>query len=92
MRKVRSIAGEFTEDIITQAELTKASDLQAMEWQTARLAHRAIEQIERRLLEGAALEDGPLYFDGELKMVRTRRKTAGSQRPERERKTGKKNI
>ena len=48
---------------------------------TARAAHLAIETLERRLIHGAQIQDGELYFDRELKMVRSRkRKASGSVR------------
>jgi hypothetical protein len=83
--RVRPIKGEYVEDVVTQSELNEISHLQAVEWQAARAAHRSIEKLERRLLEGASLEPGPLVFDRDLKMVRTRRKAPGSDGPRQHR-------
>jgi hypothetical protein len=71
---VVAIKGSARPDIITQQELVAIGDLQASVWQVERAVHLAVERLRARLFQGASLEDGPLVFDQELKMVR-RRKT-----------------
>lgn len=67
---VVAIRGSAAPDVITQTELKHASDLQAALWSAERTAHLAIENLRGRLLHGARIEDGPLVFDLDLKMVR----------------------
>lgn len=58
---------------ITQAEIREASALQAIAWKSERRAHQYISALERRLERGASVEEGPLHFDKDLQMVRTRK-------------------
>lgn len=58
---------------ISQAELRTYYELQAAAWKTEQLAHAAALDMARRLKLGAQLEDGPLTFDPERQMVRTRK-------------------
>lgn len=72
--KVLSIKGDYAPDVITQAQLLEASEFQATVWIAERLAREKVQAIEARIKQGAAIEDGPLHFDAELQMVRTRKK------------------
>jgi len=58
---------------ITQEEIRQASVLQAIAWRAERRAHQYITALERRMERGAPVEEGPLAFDRELEMVRTRK-------------------
>ncbi len=62
---------------ITQADLAEISRLQAAAWQTHRRAVQATDQLERKLKLGAAIEDGPLAWDPELGMVRSKKDKTG---------------
>lgn len=75
-QKVRSITGPHKPDVITQAELNRAAELQAAEWLAAQAAHKANSSLHVRLLHGASVEIGEFTFDRELRMVR-RRKAVG---------------
>jgi hypothetical protein len=78
---VVSISGQVREDTITQAELAKAAEAQESEWLANRVAAKAISSIEGRLLHGAEVENGRLYFDPRLAMVRSRRARRGVESP-----------
>jgi len=78
--KVRSIQGPYAQDRITRADLVEISKLQADAWSAEQLAHEAVLNIEVRLRQGAALEDGDLYFDQDLRMVRSRKQAAGGEK------------
>lgn len=69
---VVAIKGTAGPDIITQSDLEKISELQAVVWKIDREVHLAVERLRARLFQGARLEEGPLVFDQELKMVRRR--------------------
>lgn len=75
--KVRSIAGQHEPDVITQRDLSRVAELQAAEWLAANNAHKAVLQIQARLLHGARIEPGELSFDSELRMVRRKGKVMG---------------
>jgi hypothetical protein len=71
---VLSIAGNYAPDKVTQEELKQISQLQAAEWLASQAAHKAIFAMLERLKAGAKVEEGKLYFDADLRMVRTKRK------------------
>lgn len=73
-QRVRAIQGEFKPDIITREELAEISKLQATAWAADQEAHAAVLIIEQRLLNGAQVEDCDLFFDPDLRMIRTKRK------------------
>ena len=78
-RRVVSIDGPHEVDHISQTDLAEVGDLQAAEWSTAHAAHRAVMLIAERIKLGATVEDGPLEFDAELGMVRTRKRGPASE-------------
>lgn len=58
---------------VTQTEIAEISMLQASAFQAEQVMQRAILKIEQRIQRGAVVEDGPLMFDSELRMVRTKK-------------------
>ncbi len=63
--------------IIRQSEIQKLADLQAAAWQAEKATQRAMLRLEKRIEAGEEVEDGPMYFDRELGMVRTKKENAG---------------
>lgn len=64
--------------VIDQGALKRLEDLQRLEWLAARQAGALSERIRYQIEEQHAIvEDGPLYWDAELRMVRTRKAAAG---------------
>jgi hypothetical protein len=53
------------------------AELQAAEWRLQQAVARKAMEIDTRIAHGATVEDGPLVFDGELKMARTAKVKAG---------------
>lgn len=51
----------------------EAAELQAIAWQAHETAAAEIHAIMKLLTDGAQIENGPLVYDSELKMVRTRK-------------------
>lgn len=76
--RVVAIKGEFSEDVITQAELTVAAELQAAVWLAEGEAREAVQDIERRLKHGASIQSGGMTFDRHLKMARRKQRKDGS--------------
>ena len=62
---------------ITQNELQELEALQRLSWQAHMDASQKAGEIMRRLNAGAELENGPLFFDLDLKMARTRKEKTG---------------
>ena len=60
-------------DPISQEELRIYYDIQTTAWSCDKTAHRAAADFERRIELGAAIEEGPLTFDGHRSMVRTKK-------------------
>lgn len=58
---------------VTQSELRDYYELQSAAWEAEKIAHDAAADIERRIKAGATVEDGPLTFDRDRRMVRTRK-------------------
>lgn len=52
-------------------------ELQSAAWKAEQIAHDAAGDIKRRITSGATVEDGPLAFDTERRMVRTRKVNEG---------------
>ena len=73
-RKPNVIAFQSTGgDVVSQASLQKMTQYQESEWLANRATTEAASAIERRLIRGATIEDGPLTFDRKLKMARSRK-------------------
>ncbi len=70
---MRSISGDYAPDVVTQAELKESAELQATAWLAEKQAREKVQSLERRLREGATVEPGPMEFDMELQMARTRK-------------------
>jgi hypothetical protein len=58
---------------ITQEELHYYSEFQAVSWAAGGMAYHGSLDFQRRLRLGAQIEPGPLTFDMNKKMVRTRK-------------------
>lgn len=86
--KVSAIRGQHKPDLITQDELKDLENLQRMQWTIDKRAALMSERIKVRISEGATVADGPLYFDQELEIVRSRQKPMG--KTEREKRVGEK--
>lgn len=65
--------GSFTHEIVTQEQLLELETAQRVEWAASRRAALLSEKVLAGLERGATLEEGPLYFDSELKMVRSKK-------------------
>lgn len=63
-------------EVVPQSVLQELELAQIAEWHAGKRAALLSEQIRLALKRGATVEPGKLYFDGELEMVRTRRKEA----------------
>jgi len=59
---------------VPQTALQRLADLQAAEWLASQATHKAALLIRQRIAEGASVEPGRLYFDEDLRMVRTERR------------------
>ncbi len=71
--RVVCLRGDFSEEIVLQEELLELEAAQRVEWAASRRAALLSERVLAARQRGAAFEDGPLYFDAELKMVRTKK-------------------
>ncbi len=60
-------------DIITREEAQKMAEQQATAWEAERVAHDMRSAIEKRLRMGAKWQADGYYWDGDLKMVRSRK-------------------
>lgn len=58
---------------ITQRELSELANLQEAEWLASRIAQEAILDVEKRIGRRAQIEPGPLHFDENLRMVRSKK-------------------
>lgn len=76
-QKVRSIRGGYQPDVVTQAELIQAAELQATVWLAEKNAREAVQSLEYRLRQGATMEAGEYSFDLELQMVRSNKRATG---------------
>lgn len=74
MKRVIALRGEYQQETITQEQLRDLEAAQRAEWLTAKKAALLSERIKAAMLHGAVVEDGELYFDQELEMVRTKRR------------------
>lgn len=75
---MRAIKGEYAPDLITQAELLNAAELQATVWMAEKNARECVQGIERRIEQGARIEPGNMIFDRELQMARSKKRKDGS--------------
>jgi hypothetical protein len=76
-QKVQAINRKQVEpDRISQEELRQASELQLTVWHAERQCREYILSLNRRIQEGAAVDDGELSWDADNQMVRSRRKEA----------------
>lgn len=83
--------GVSTEYIITQDHLRELEGAQRTEWVASKRAALLSEQIKSALAHGASIENGPLYFDDELEMVRSKKEIAqvSPKGPHRSERSGK---
>lgn len=77
-RRVLSIRGDFAPDVVTQAQLQEAADLQATAWLAEKQARECVQGLERRIMHGAAVEPGEMTFDRDLQMARRRKDGTGT--------------
>ena len=59
--------------VVSQDRMRVAAEYQALAWQANDIALSEIQAIAIDLKHGATVETGPLVYDAELKMARTRR-------------------
>lgn len=64
---------EDTVNRVTQAMMRELETAQQAEWAASKRAAILSETIKAALKRGVPFEDGPLYFDIELEMVRSRK-------------------
>lgn len=67
----------YSSNTILQSEIGRLATLQAAAWQAEKAVQRAMMQLEGRIKAGCVVEHGPLYFDHELGMVRSRKEKTG---------------
>lgn len=72
--RVVALRGDFVREVVTQADLIELSTAQRAEWMASKRAALLSEGIKASLQQGARVEPGPLYFDRELEMVRSKKK------------------
>lgn len=72
--KLVAFRGDFNPELITQEMLKDLESAQRIEWVASRRAILLAEKIKSAIEHDVATEDGPLYFDKELGMVRSRKK------------------
>ena len=65
--------GRAVPDVITQAELHELAELQDAEWLASRVSQKASMDLEARIAHGATIEPGPLTWDRERNMARSRK-------------------
>ncbi len=74
--KVLTIKGERSEnDVLTDDDFELVAELQGEAWKAERLAQKAVDRIESRILHGARIEARRYYFDQDLRMVRSVKET-----------------
>lgn len=74
--KVLAIEGSLQLEEVTQRELRALENMQRAAWQAHESAVTRAAEIARRIRLGAAIERGPLSFDAELRMARSRKAKA----------------
>lgn len=72
-----ALRGDFRREVVTQEALSELAGAQRAEWLTSKRAALLSENIRNSVRQGAKIENGPLYFDVELEMVRSK-KVAGA--------------
>lgn len=72
------IKKQFEPDIVMQSELLQLELAQLAEWNASRRAALLSQKIQHALDDGAKTEEGKLFFDRELNMVRSRKKENAS--------------
>lgn len=70
--------GEHKDEVVTQAVLRDLGTAQRAEWLASRRAILLSQRVKAAKERGAKFERGPLYFDEELEMVRSRKKENAS--------------
>lgn len=71
--RVVALRGEFSTETVTQQQLRELEAAQRAEWMASKRAALLSERVKAALERGAKIEHGPLGFDTELEMVRTRK-------------------
>jgi len=77
---VVALRGSYRSEIVGQDALRKLEDAQRVVWVAEKRAALLSERVKAALERGATIEDGPLYFDRELEMVRSRKQAAGGEK------------
>jgi len=60
-------------DVVSQSKLQELEKMQRLEWIANKRASLLSEEIKTAVRHGAAVEPGPLYWDNELEMARTKK-------------------
>ena len=68
---VVALRGSFHPSIVTQAQLEDLVDAQRAEWSASKRAVLLSERVKAAIEHGATVEPGSFYFDHELEMVRS---------------------
>ena len=71
---VVALRGSFKDEIVTQDALAELASAQRAEWMVCKRASLLSEAVKHALARGAKIEDGALYFDEKLEMVRSRKR------------------
>ena len=77
---VVGLRGDYRSEVVSQEVLRELEHLQRLEWIASRQAALASERLRSALAQGATIEEGALYYDRELKMVRSRKQAAGGEK------------
>lgn len=73
-RKETAINEANRAELVSDSELSRVAELQAMAWNAHTIASEAASAIERKLRYGARIVSERWVWDAELKMVRSRKK------------------
>ena len=68
---VVALRGELRPEVISQSDLQQLEDVQRAVWRLTTQAGVLADNIRRALARGAVIEPGALYYDEDLKMVRS---------------------
>lgn len=75
--RVVALRGKFQPELVTQDQLVELEGAQRTEWLSSKRAALLSERVKAAIERGAKVEDGPLYYDSDLEMVRTKKSRAG---------------
>lgn len=75
--RVIALRGKFHAETISQEQLRELESAQRAEWLASKRAALFSERVRAAIQQGASVEPGPLFYDPELEMVRSRKRRTG---------------